>query len=72
MAHVRWLTKRGFAVRMPSGAYRGVYRDRSVARLNQAIAAFNERSVFDAVPTIVPCRIRPWTRYGVHTTPMEP
>lgn len=67
-----WLSKRGYVVRLPSGEYRGVYGDYSTARLIRAMADLNELTMFgDGPPKIVPCRVRPWVRFGVRVKPME-
>jgi hypothetical protein len=43
------LTKRGYAVRLPTGEYRGVYRDGRYYTLLYARVAETERSLLNAV-----------------------
>lgn len=65
-----WLTKHGYAVRKPDGTYRGVYRDMATANEIWLLVELNERPLFDPAVEIVPCRVRPWVRFGMRARPL--
>lgn len=64
-----FLSKYGYAVRMPDGSYRGVYRTSADASHACSLATVRDANDRDP-PTVELVRLWWWQRYGARAVPM--